>query len=144
MRSNSHHGDGIIIGAIDQNQIRLDVAVTMIFPVTDIINFSIAYSLAFYHRRNAAAHKRLMLISGLLMIDPAMARLVFAIGGPPPLILISELALFAAFIVYDWKKLGRPHWATLTGLGLFVVAMAAKFTLAATPEWRSFVDLLFG
>ena len=115
-------------------------APSAMFPFTDIVNFTIAYGLALANRRVPAAHKRLMLLAGILIIDPAAARLVMTIGASPPLILLLELALFAALITYDVITRRRPHWTSMLGLGLYVLALVAKLTVAQQPVWASFVD----
>lgn len=127
----------------DWNVAGMSRAASVMFPFTDIVNFTIAYGLAMANRRNPAAHKRLMLLAGLLIIDPAAARLVFTLGLALPVILILELALFSALIAYDLKSRRRPSWTSLLGLGLFLVALAAKLTVAQSPGWRSFVEFVF-
>lgn len=119
-------------------------AASVMFPFTDIVNFTIAYSLALAHRRNPTVHKRWMLLAGVLIIDPAVARLIFTIGAPLPLIIVLEFALFAAIFGYDLKTRRRPSWATVFGLGLFVLAVVAKLAFAQLPAWHSLVDVLFG
>ncbi len=115
-------------------------AASMMFPFTDIVNFVIAYSLAFLHRRNAPVHKRLMLIACILIIDPAAARLVGNIGGPWPAILGLEMGLFLAVGIYDVRTRRRPSWPLMLGVTLFVAAMVAKLTVAQTPGWAAFVE----
>jgi hypothetical protein len=117
---------------------------SLMFPFTDMVNFSIVYALGVVNRRKPAAHKRFMLLAGLLMIDPAMARLVLNVGAPPPFILLAELGLFAALIVFDIRAHRKPHWVSLTGLGLWAAAMAAKLALAPSPAWANAVEALFG
>jgi hypothetical protein len=51
--------------------------------------------------------------------------------------------LFALQIGYDVFKLNRPHWATLLGLVLFFLAMAAKLVLAQLESWAGFVAFAF-
>lgn len=121
----------------------LSPTASAMFPVTDIVNFLIAYSLAIVFRRSAAAHKRLMLVAGVLMIDPAAARLVLSLGFPGPVIMLLELALFAALFAYDIRSRRRPHWASVLGLGLYVLAMAAKFAGSRHPAWDGIVNSLF-
>lgn len=118
-------------------------AASVMFPFTDIVNFGIAYGLAFANRRTPDAHKRLMLLAGMLIIDPAAARLVMIPGGSPILIVLLELALFAALIIYDTRTRGRPHWASLLGTGLFIASLVAKFALANHPAWGHFVEAVF-
>ncbi|MEL6239169.1 MAG: hypothetical protein AAFQ90_11340 [Pseudomonadota bacterium] len=115
-----------------------------VFPIWDVINFTIAYTLGLANRSNAGAHKRFMLCAAILMIDPAMARLVFGLGLPGILILVAELSLFLALIVYDLIARRRPHWASLVGLGLYAAAMAFKLNIENFTWWPDFVKALFG
>ena len=48
----------------------------MVFPATDLINVCIVSVVGLLSRANAIAHKRLMLLAGMLIMDPAVARLV--------------------------------------------------------------------
>ena len=114
-----------------------------IFPVFDIINFTAAYSLGIANRASGNAHKRFMLASAILMIDPAMARLVFGFGGPGVLIMVLEVALFAAMLCYDFFKLRRPHWATLVALGLYIIAFTVKLNIDSITWWPGFVKAVF-
>ncbi|NRA29303.1 MAG: hypothetical protein HRU11_03495 [Parvularculaceae bacterium] len=115
-----------------------------IFPVLDILGFALFFSLGFLNRGNAAAHKRLMLIATLMMIDAAMARLDFSLGLPGMLILAREVALYLALIVYDLISLRRPHWASVLGLAAYLGAFAIKVNVAALPWWPQFVEIIFG
>lgn len=127
----------------DWNIAGMSASASVMFPATDMINFAIAYGLALANRRKPAIHKRLMLLSGILIIDPAAARLVSALGGEAPLILLLEVSLFVALFAYDFKTRGKPSWPALLGLGLYIAAMAAKLTVAQHPVWHSLVDRLF-
>ena len=117
---------------------------SMMFPVTDLINFSIAFVLGFLNRSNGPGHKRLMLLAGLLILDPAVARLIQTIGAPFPFIPIVELGLFALLIGYDLLTLKKPHWSSLLGLALFFAAMAAKLSIAQTLAWAEIARIAFG
>ncbi len=116
---------------------------SMMFPVTDLVNFSIAFGLGLYHRTNAIAHKRLMLLAGILILDPAVARLVEAIGAPFMMIPVLELGLLLALLGYDVTRLRHPHWTSALGLGLWLSAMAAKLMLAQQPGWSEVAARLF-
>jgi hypothetical protein len=114
-----------------------------IFPFTDILNFTIMFLLGLWYRKTSAVHKRCMLLAGILMIDPAMARLVLGLGAPPPVILLVELSLLATLIVYDVRTRGRPHWVSVTGVGLYVAATFAKFALSGSASWTGIAALFF-
>lgn len=114
-----------------------------VFPIFDILNFTVTYALGFANRRNAQAHKRFMLLAALMMIDPAMARLVFGVGLPGMLILVFELALYAAILVYDLIKLRRPHWASVVGLALFLGAFVFKMNVGQFAWWPDMIEAVF-
>lgn len=116
---------------------------SMMFPVTDLVNFSFTFVLGLYHRANAIAHKRLMLLAGILILDPAVARLVEAIGAPFIMIPVLELGILLALLGYDVKCLRYPHWSSLLGVGLWLSAMTAKLVLAQQPGWSEVVAILF-
>jgi hypothetical protein len=118
-------------------------AASVMFPFTDIVNFIIAYGLALANRRTPATHKRFMLLAGMLMIDPATARLVETLGAPIQVIVILELAFFGALIAYDVVTRRRPHWASLLGLGLYASALVAKLAVSQHAGWASFVRIVF-
>jgi hypothetical protein len=119
-------------------------AASMLFPTTDLINFSIVFVLGFLNRAKPLAHKRLMLLAGILILDPAVARMIGTIEAHFAFIPIVELGLFGLLIGYDLVRLKRPHWSSLLGLSLFFAAMALKFTLAQTPAWSDIANMLFG
>ncbi|MEM7739879.1 MAG: hypothetical protein AAF225_03690 [Pseudomonadota bacterium] len=127
--------DGIIAGR--------PALIGAIFPTLDIINFAIAYSLGVLNRGNANAHKRLMLIAAIMMIDAAMARLIFGLGLPGTLIIKAEFSLLLAILVYDLVKLRRPHWATLIGMLLYIAAMRFKLSIDGVSWWPAFSQAFF-
>lgn len=92
------------------------------------------------HRRDAQAHKRLMLGAALMMMDPAIGRLPIL----PPTELgryLSDLAgwsPFLALFVWDLRTIGRLHWATCYGAGLLALAMILRGFALTSPLWESF------
>jgi hypothetical protein len=114
-----------------------------VFPMFDIVVFSLVYSLGMLNRKRPEAHKRFMLLAAILMIDPAMARLVIGLGLPLPMILVTELVLLLALIAYDLIARGRPHWASLLGLVLYCLVTAVKFSIVELEWWPDLVRALF-
>ena len=113
-------------------------------PKPKLVNFVVAYGLGLLRRGDGDAHKRLMLCAAILMIDPAMARLVLGLGGPGVLIMVFEVALFGVLIAYDVTRFKRPHWASLLGLGLYAGAMTFKMNVESMAWWPGFMRALFG
>jgi hypothetical protein len=92
------------------------------------------------YRREPQAHKRLMLGAALMMMDPSIGR--FPIFPPTELgTHLSDFAGWAPFLalfVWDWRTLGRLHWATLYGAGLLALAMILRSFALTSPLWESF------
>ena len=85
-----------------------------------------------------------MLFAGMVMLDPALARLVGGLGLPPPLLMAIELTLVASVFIYDRRTLGRVHGATWVGSAMIVLTYPAVFVLAQTLGWSDFVTAMFG
>ncbi len=117
---------------------------SIMFPFTDLVFFSLLYWLAYVKRTEAQAHKRLMLFAGIVMLDPALARLFAALDLPPPFITAVELALVAAVVIHDRRTLGRVHGATWLGTALLVLTYPAVFVLAQTSAWTGMVTSILG
>lgn len=98
-------------------------------------------------RRDLTAHKRLMLGIMLILVEPALHRLPLS----PPTMLFNAVhmslcwLIFVPLIIWDLRTLGRLHWATKVGAGLFALVIALQIFFLAVPGlWSSFVVLLPG
>ena len=122
----------------------LSSASSSIFPASDMVFFLIAYVLGFGFRSNAKIHKRFMLLAGLLIMDPAVARFVtVAIDAPALFILVIEISLYASLLLYDWRRLGRIHWASFVGLGLYAIMTTIRMTQSGEQWWLKTASFLF-
>jgi hypothetical protein len=98
-------------------------------------------------RRDLQAHKRLMLGIMLMFSEPALHRLPLV----PPSLLLNALHMalcwlvFVPLILWDLRTLGRLHWATKLGAGLFALIIALQIFFLGVPGiWSSFVVHLPG
>lgn len=92
------------------------------------------------NRREAQTHKRLMLGAALMMMDPAIGRLPLF---PPGMLGVhmSDLTAWTPFLAlcaWDVRTIGRLHWATLYGAGLFGLALILRSSALTSPAWESF------
>ncbi len=102
---------------------------------TDIGVFGIAFGLALAWRRDAAAHKRLVVLSTTWLLGAAFGRVTVRWLGPWLASLGDDLWLVRAFaslnsaidvvlvaaVAYDWKTRGRVHPVNATGVPLLLV-----------------------
>lgn len=113
-----------------------------IFPTLDLLGFSLFYALGIANRTNGAAHKRLMVLAGIVMLPPATARLGLAFGFEP-LAGVIALLLTLAFMIYDWRTRGRPHWASVLGLVVAVGGMPLRFFAGQSEGWAELAGVLY-
>jgi hypothetical protein len=131
----------------------------LILPVSGIMLFAGFFVAAIANTRNPEAHKRLMLLATISLLQAAMARVFFVLitgggpglrpglGPPPPLAiglvpsLILEV-LIVVGIVYDWRTRGRPHPVWLIGAAVMTAVILLRGPLSGTPGWLAFADAL--
>jgi hypothetical protein len=120
-----------------------------IVPLSGILFFAVVFTLAIAAIRKPEAHKRLMLLAGISLLDAAVARwfLTFLAPpgplGPPPVpvtippALVAYLLLVAA-IVYDWRTRGRPHQVYVYGGIALIAVKLLNWPVSVTSFWHSF------
>lgn len=103
--------------------------------------FLLSWSLAIVHRRDTALHARYMVGTTLTLIDPALARLLFATapGVGPMIPLISFGLLFLILGLLIWRDRGRHGQRAFVMLtGAFAVEFALMQFVPRTDAWLSF------
>jgi hypothetical protein len=131
----------------------------LILPVSAISLFACFFVAAIANIRRAEAHKRLMFLATLSLLQAAMGRVFFVLvtgggpglrpglGEPPPLIiglapsLILEL-LIVAGVIYDWRTRGRPHPVWLIGAAIMTAVIVLRGPIGETAAWLAFADVL--
>jgi len=108
-----------------------------IVPLASIPVFAFMVWTGWKRRREAQWHKRAMLCSALMMMDPAIGRLPIApptLGGFTILFGLA-LATFIPLFIWDRRTLGHIHPATKLGFGLAATATAIRLIFLATGSW---------
>jgi len=117
----------------------LAVVALAVFPT--LIGF------ALYFRRNAAAHKRLIMLATTVMVGAAIHRLLIHVIGPtvsPPVFFGVTDLFIVALGVFDYISRGRLHRATLWGGLLVVVSQIVAVAFAASDWWVAFAHRVTG
>ena len=111
-----------------------------IIPMGDIVKFIIIFSAAIYYRKNAANHKRLILVSVLNFMPSSLARFPFAFV--PELGAIWFLGIPALlgviFLAVDTYKNGKMNRAFAAAVALIVAAGPVESMIARTELWTQF------
>jgi len=115
-------------------------------PVFGLIKFSIIFTAAIYFRKNAASHKRLMLLTVLVLLDPSIGRLPFPFildlgaiwfEGVPDLIAVLLLA-------GDTYRNGKLNRSFAAGVALMLALGPVRSLIAHSDTWAQIGLCLFG
>jgi len=121
----------------------------LVFPLGDLLSFTVIVALAIWFRKRPMAHKRLMLLAtcGALMNAPLAHFIaeVPALAPTPAVILLPMALLLGASAVYDKVTLGKIHPVSLWGaLALFAYANLRAAVIGPSAAWHSLAGWLLG
>ena len=117
-----------------------------IVPLVGIVPLSIMLWIGWTRRREAQWHKRAMLCSGLMIMEPGIGRIPI---GPPIFAVhlvgsMLAVAIFVPLILWDRKTIGHWHPVTMLGFWLTVATMTLRAILLSTGSWAAIAAHLPG
>lgn len=118
--------------------------------LSGIIVFAGLFTAGLLLRRQAAAHKRIMLIATLALIGAGFGRIIRMLtGAPPPFTIIPAVYIAANILllvmaIHDLRTRGRLHPVFLPSAGAFVAMQLLSGILLRTPAWIGFTHALVG
>lgn len=113
-------------------------------PIVSIPAFAILLGMGWVKRREAQEHKRFMLFCGILMLEPAIGRMIFF----PPSYLgqyasgLVSWAMVIPLMLWDRRTLGGLHRVTIFGATLLAATLLFRFSIWETSAWHGFVRAL--
>lgn len=113
-------------------------------PAGAMIAFAILVSAGLLNRANSPAHKRLMLLATISILEAAIARWPVPLihqSGPPAFFGLTDLFVVVA-IAYDFYSRRRVHPTYLWGGLLIIVLQALRLLISDTTGWLAFADWL--
>ena len=120
-----------------------DPAGFLLLNLNAVFVFAILVAAGWYFRRNAQAHKRLMLMattSGL--VGPGVSRLPFA-SGKPPVVALLVLGFLFTGPIYDLVTRRRVHAAYLWSVPVaFLTVPPIVAQLSASTAWQRVAAML--
>lgn len=130
--------------AMDESTFASEAAAAYV-PLSVIGLFTVAWALAIARRRQPALHARFMICTGLTLIDPLVARILYFHFPPLPSPLLyqaigfglTDLVLLLLILRERGERQGRAAFPLM--LALFATAHLLWFTAAQTPGWLAFV-----
>lgn len=118
----------------------LDPRSFFVIPMRAILNFAILAAAAIALRRDAASHKRLIILATIAILDAAIARLPGVGAYGPPLFFVLQDLLVAVACVYDRRVHGRVHAAYKWGGALIVLTQPLSLAVAGTAPWLALAN----
>ena len=112
----------------------------------DMVMFALFAGLALALRRQPQAHKRLIVLSCIVLMDPTIGRWpIDALAQIPNFSFwLKMLLFFVPLAVWDIVTLKRLHWATLLGGIVLIAEGLLRDPLGATPQWLAFAKWATG
>lgn len=108
-------------------------------PMADMVVFATLIFFAWHYRSNSAAHKRLILIATIALMDAPTGRPPFAaITNHQYLDSIFCVAFLLLLVGYDVWSRHKVHRATILGGLLMVIIYLARVPIGMSAGWHSF------
>jgi hypothetical protein len=127
------------------------VAAVVLGDTAGLVVFAVFVAGGVYLRRTAAAHKRLMFLAATTIVGPAFSTarpvgraLEHWLPGPLGMAsgLVFTIACIVTLVVYDVVTRKRVHPATLFGIAIPIVPIAAGIVAFSTNLGTAFVEWL--
>jgi hypothetical protein len=119
----------------------------MIVPIFDLLVFIGLFAAAMYYRkRSSANHKRLMLLTAINFLPPALARFPVAsvAAAGPPLFFGIPVLLTITALAWDTRRIGKLNKVFLVAAILFAISIPLRVGLSGTAGWMKFAGWLTG
>ncbi len=112
----------------------------MVVPIFDLLIFVILFGTAIYYRMIPANHKRLMLLTVLNFLPPAVGRIpINALQSMGPLFFFGvPTVLVIGLLVYDTWRNHKLNRVFLLGAILLIASYPVRIMLSSTDAWMSF------
>jgi hypothetical protein len=116
-----------------------DAKTFYVIPMADMVVFATLIFFAWYYRSNPVAHKRLILIATIALMDAPTGRPPFAaITNHQYLDSIFCVAFLLLLVAYDLWSRHKVHRATILGGLLMVIIYLARVPIGMSAGWHSF------
>ncbi len=122
----------------------LDPSVSLAIPLLGIGSFAVVIYASWRARRRPDAHKRLILLATIGLVDAALGRFPWkAMGMSPASGAVAGLGMLILLVIgYDLVALHRIHRSTLWAAPFIFVFGAFAVPIGMTPAWHGFAAFL--
>lgn len=118
----------------------------LVVPLADMVMFAGLFGAAIYYRKRPADHKRLMLLTAINFLPPAIGRFPFEpfISAGPLLFFGIPAVLMIVLLILDTRKNGKVNKPFLIGSIILIASYPIRILLSGTAVWMGFAAWLTG
>jgi hypothetical protein len=122
----------------------LEPSVSLAIPLIGIACFTVLIYASWRARRRPDAHKRLILLATIGLVEAAFGRFPWSrIGFPPAAGAVTGVGVLVLLVIaYDLVSLHRIHRSTMWAAPLTFAAAALAVPIGMTSGWHAFAALL--
>ncbi|HSH20361.1 MAG TPA: hypothetical protein VLA03_07895 [Draconibacterium sp.] len=123
-----------------------DLAANLFVPFKDLFTLSVAYGIAIYFRHNIEIHARGMIATGIIFIEPALARFSFRIFGSasfdstPYILTVCFMYVVLIILIVAERKRKSGRWVFPLILVLLILVHSMRIFNIRLGFWESFVN----
>jgi hypothetical protein len=123
----------------------LDAKTFYVVPISDMLVFSVLVFFAYRARRRPAAHKRLILIATIALMDAAVGRWPVAyLQANPKMQDLVPLVFVLVVMAYDLVSLRRIQRSTVWASVFLMAVHVARVPFGFTSAWHAFATRMIG
>jgi hypothetical protein len=127
-----------------QGPLGLDPVSFFIIPITSIVLFAVLTFAAYRARRRPEAHKRLITIATISILDAAVGRWPVALfQHHPPMQDLVHFSFLLLIVLFDLFQLHRVSRSTLWASALLIVVHIVRVPIGLSHPWHALVSHLF-
>lgn len=116
-------------------------------PAKDLLIFAVGYGIAIKYKRTMPIHARGMIVAGIVLIEPALVRLILFIFFPDSgfdpsgyLATISLVYLILIGLITAERKQKVGRWVFPLALGLYIFVHSILVFQIRIPSWQEFAQ----
>src|ERR1700690_2265964 len=126
-----------LFDSIRRNGTGLPPELLLVGDLANLALFAVLTAWALLARRNAASHKRLMILGTMAMLAPAVDRWPIPHTIPGTLAILLGLPLLV--VVYDLWSLRRVHRSTAVAYAMIAVVIFTLFPISRLGFWQQMI-----
>jgi len=128
-----------------------NLGLSLWIPFKDLIIFTFGYGVAIKYRKTMPIHARGMIVAGIVLIEPALARLImntfFADGGFIPAGYLTSIGLLYSLLIIliiAERKEKKGRWVFPVTLGLYIFVHSVIVLQYSVPGWQALAKWFAG